>query len=560
MKQKDILASGITALVLAIAGTFDWSPAATDSTSPLVTIPPPAPDQRYVICETYPPGYPGSQVETITNPLFKSLAYSSGSNYPTRLLPEYMKFAGDPMGYARFDIHMAREAGIDAFCFGDISYGYHTQFTEAFWDYWKAAREDGTFKLVPYTLLLNKGAWGETPWMRFQKTWPLLIKDYRDVFLQIDGKYVIHSWTSDPTSPGLTPDAEVDAVLAGLGGPEKVFLIQQTSYLANLTPVAGFDGGQYNNPIVEQLKKNIKKYANAMTQFQEESYGDLPAAETALTNVSRELGKEFVSPIMQGFYQSRWQFRNDYWPGGRINEKLGFAGCYYQWRHAIDAHARIAYITTWNDITEDHSVMPEEIHGYAFYELTKYFIKWFKSGTKPPVEKEQVLMFHHPQLTEKTLQTPPGAFVAGRYNNSSTPPTDYIGVVVMLKSPATITVEMGVSSTGIPNTRLAIRNFPAGTNFWLIYHPLINASQSAIPDIDSSKGFSKDSHPVYPQEKDDFFVTKLNQSLEDRELFLSIDRGGQNIGYYTSHRAIVGAAAAGNLGTVGDVFEVSQDK
>ena len=497
-------------------------------------------------------------MEAITNPLFKDLAYSSGSNYPTRLLPEYMKFSGDPMGFARFDIHMAKEVGIDAFCFGDLSYGYKTQFTDTFWDYWKAAREDGTFKLVPFTLLFNKGAWGDTSWFRFQKTWPLLIKDYRDVILQIDGKYVLHSWIGDPRTPGLTTDDEIDAILSGLGGPKKVFLIQQTSYLANLTPVAGFDRKEYDNPIVAQLKRSIQKYASAMTQFQEESYGDLPATEDALTDVSRELGKETVAPVMQGFYQSRWQFREDKWPGGRINEKLGFAGCYYQWRHAIDSHARIAYITTWNDLTEDHSVMPEELHGYAFYELTKYFIKWFKSGTRPPVEKEQVLMFHHPQLTEKMLQVPPGAFVAGRYNNSGTPPTDYIGVVVMLKNPATVTVEMGVSSSGIPNTRLASRDFPAGTNFWLIYHPLNNASQSAIADVDPSKGFSKDSHPVYPEQRDDFFVTKLNEGLEDRELFIRVVRGDRNVGYFTTHRAIVGAAAAGNLGTVGDVFELPQ--
>ncbi len=72
--------------------------------------------------------------------------------------------------------------------------------------------------------------------------------------------------------------------------------------------------------------------------------------------------------------------------------------------------------------------------------------------------------------------------------------------------------------------------------------------------MDTSKQFSKDDHPVYPEERDDFFVTKLPRGFEDREVFVSIDRGDHNVGYFTSHMPIVGAAAAGNLGTVGDVF------
>jgi hypothetical protein len=497
------------------------------------------------------------QTASPNNAIYKDkLAYSSGSNHPTRELPEYFLRSKDPAAYARYDVHMAKAAGIDAFCFGDTSYGDHTQFSDVFWAYWKAAQEDGAFKMVPFTLTLSKENGDAARWERSVNTWNILDKDYVNTFLQIDGKYVVHDWTADPRKGHFISDDEMNSLFDPFGGLDKVYLISQTTYLGAWTPTDGVDGPQYSTRAIQQFKATVKKYASGMTQFQADAYGDLPATENALAQVTKELGKELIYPAMASFYQSRWQFDITPWPGGRIREKLGIAGYYYQWRRAIDANARIVYITTWNDETEDHSIMPEELHSFAYYELTKYFIKWFNNGTRPPVEQEKILLFHHPQLTEKPLQVPPGGIIAGRYNNSATPPTDYIGVVVMLKSPAKVTVELGVSSTGIPNTPLASRDFPAGTNFWLIYHPLTNGAQSAITDMDPNKKNSKDDHPVYPEEQDDFFITKLNQGFEDREVFVSVDRDNKTVGYFTSHQAIVGAAAAGNLGTVGDVFDL----
>ncbi len=499
---------------------------------------------RIVICEAYAPGYPARQVESAANPIFKNLAFTSGLNYPTRLLPDYVRLIKDPAAYARFDIRMAQAIGIDAFCFGDTSHGFHTQFTDVYWAYWQVARQAG-FKLVPFTLMLNKGGIEAARWQGFLDTWHELAAHYRDVILQIDGKYALHSWTPRPLDDTVTPDDEIDLLLQRFGGPQDVFLIQQTTYLQDMAS---------QSPVIARLKAAIRSHASAVTQFQEDSYGDLSAAAQDLAGLSRELGKELVYPAMPAFFQSRWQFAAGPHPGGRINEKLGFAGYYQQWRRAIDEQARIVYITTWNDVTEDHAVMPEELHGYAYYELTRYFIAWFKTGSRPPVQAEQILLFHHPQLTETPLQVPPGALTAGRFGNAATPPADYLGLVVMLKAPATITVETGVSSTGIPNTQLAARDFAAGVNFWLIYHPLSSSSQSAIQDINRWNPFAEITVPVYPQAREDFFITILAQGFEDREVFVSVDRGPRNIGYFTSKHPIVGAAAAGNLGTVGNVF------
>jgi hypothetical protein len=60
------------------------------------------------------------------------------------------------------------------------------------------------------------------------------------------------------------------------------YLIQQTTYLDALTQVEGPDGPHDQSPVITKLKASITKYANAMTQFQAEAYGDLPAASENL--------------------------------------------------------------------------------------------------------------------------------------------------------------------------------------------------------------------------------------------------------------------------------------
>ncbi len=82
---------------------------------------------------------------------------------------------------------MGKLVGIDACCFGDTAYGVRTQFTDIYWAYWRAVKEDGSFKLVTYTLLLNKVDFDSLRRETFLDTWRVLNKDYSEVMLHVEG-------------------------------------------------------------------------------------------------------------------------------------------------------------------------------------------------------------------------------------------------------------------------------------------------------------------------------------------------------------------------------------
>ena len=193
--------------------------------------------------------------------------------------------------------------------------------------------------------------------------------------------------------------------------------------------------------------------------------------------------------------------------------------------------------------------MPESNHAYAYYELNKYYARWFQSRRRPEVQKEQVLLFHHPQIVEG-VQLPAGRKAMEGFPVShgkrfcgpgehSTPPTDYLGVVAMLRAPAEITVMLG-------ETVIGKRELPAGVTSWLLYQPR-NLN-------DPRKLYPVDPQLAYPKAEPDFLVTTLAKPFWDAEVYLAVSRGNDRLGFFRSHRPIAAAAARGDLTTVGDVF------
>ena len=164
-----------------------------------------------------------------------------------------------------------------------------------------------------------------------------------------------------------------------------------------------------------------------------------------------------------------------------------------------------------------------------------------------------MLVYHHPQIVEGVQlpadRKPMEGFPVshgkrfGYPEHLRTPPTDYLGVVAMLKSPAKIAVMLG-------ETVVAQRELPAGVTFWLIYQPRqLN---------DPRHLYAGDAQTVYPKEEPDFFITTLDKPFWDAEVYLAVHRGGDRIGFFRSHRPIASAAARGDLTTIGDAFELKE--
>lgn len=437
---------------------------------------------------------------------------------------EYIANYGQPQEAARQELALIKAAGINTI--GLLLSNRHlprSQFAAMIHGYYQAAMIDNSVKIVP-------DIWGNpNKPEELAEELALIKSSYEKAWRRCDGRLIVML-----TLPSL-PDYQstVDKMFAGIGGRKNVYLVL------------------YDPVKLKAKAPEWFKNADAFTDWVHDSYGLDRALLRDAAAAAASAGKPFWSPVMPSFTQSRYPH-----PGiiPNVREMLGMTWFREAWLAAIKNNAPAAVIQTWNDLSEDSSMMPESNHGYAYYELGKYYVDWFKTGRIPTVKNEQILLFHHPQIVEG-VKLPEGrkpmegfpASHGNRFNNppvNRTPPTDYIGVVAMLKSPAKVKVMLG-------ETAIAERTLPAGVTSWLIYQPR-NLN-------DPRKLYPCDPDQVYPVPEADFLITRLDKPFYDTEVFVAVERNKQRIGFFRSHRGIAAAAARGELTTIGDVFPLDHN-
>lgn len=438
-------------------------------------------------------------------------------------LPEYVANYGQPLAAARQDLALMQAAGINAIGLGlGNKHLPQSQFAAMIHAYYQAALEDGRIKIVP-------DIWGDLSQPEALADELALIKQqYAGAWLRRKGRLVISVWLDYGTGTLPSYADTVRRLCAKIGGREQVFFVF------------------YSPAALRHQHPDWLAGADAVTDWIHDSYALDRSFLREAMDAAKAAGKEFWQPVMPSFTQSRYPH-----PGitPNVREMLGMTWFREAWLTAIQAGAPAVCLQTWNDLSEDSSVMPESNHGYAYYELARFYAGWFQSGRPPPVAKEQVLLFHHPQVVEgcelpagrKAMEGFPVALGKNfdTLEHHRTPPTDYVGVVAMLKAPAKISVMLG-------ETVLAQRELPAGVTSWLIYQPRqLN---------DPRKLYGGEAQAVYPQPEPDFLITTLAKPFWDAEVYLAINRGEKRLGFYRSHRPVAAAAARGELTTIGDVF------
>lgn len=439
-------------------------------------------------------------------------------------VPEYIANYGLPQEAARQDIKQMKTAGINTIGLL-LSNGHlpRSQFAHMIHAYYQAAMNDDNVKIAP-------DIWGDVNKPEeLADSLELIKSQYEKNWRRYDGRLVVMLMLN-----GSIPEYQqtVDKLFAKIGGRQQVYLVLYDPCKLREKAPGWYEG------------------ADAFTAWIHDSYGldkTLLQDETAAA-----AGKPFWSPVMPAFQQSRYPHENGKFIPN-VREMLGMTWFRESWLAAIKNNAPAVCIQTWNDLSEDSSMMPESNHGCAYYELGKYYIQWFKTGQPPAVESEQILLFHHPQIVEgiklpadrKPMEGFPVSH-GNKFNNppvNRTPPTDYCGVVTMLKSPARVSVMLG-------ETVIAEKTMPAGITSWLIYQPR---------NLNDPRGFySCNPDKVYPSADSDFIITKLQKPFEDAEVFVSVERDKKRAGFFRSHRPVAGAAGRGDLSTIGDVFTLSK--
>jgi hypothetical protein len=138
------------------------------------------------------------------------------------------------------------------------------------------------------------------------------------------------------------------------------------------------------------------------------------------------------------------------------------------WEQAINQNADWVQVITWNDYSESTEIAPSCETGFAFYDLTAYYVAIFKTGHRPPVRRDAIYAVYRNQPTnaELTRQKTGCAFIpAGSERNR-------IEMLAFLTAPAVLSVSVGRDRADQPNPAgLQILSVPleSGTPRFAIY-------------------------------------------------------------------------------------------
>ncbi|MBL4699636.1 MAG: hypothetical protein JKX85_00120 [Phycisphaeraceae bacterium] len=69
------------------------------------------------------------------------------------------------------------------------------------------------------------------------------------------------------------------------------------------------------------------------------------------------------------------------------------------WHTALDANADWAQLITWNDYSEASEIAPSTHTRRSFYDLSAYYVSWFKTGKQPNIVRDALYYFHRIQPT-----------------------------------------------------------------------------------------------------------------------------------------------------------------
>lgn len=178
---------------------------------------------------------------------------------------------------------------------------------------------------------------------------------------------------------------------------------------------------------------------------------EMAASNAAMTRALRRAGRL----SMASYTPHYWGIRQ---PDRRYYETRGGEGTEVQWRSIIDEGPEWVEIVTWNDWGESSYVSPAEApwkdsphladeygaEGFqkchaGYLALTSWFIEWYKTGARRPVEREGLFYFYrtHPKDARAT-KDPRGP--VGRLVGDV---EDVAYVTTLLKGPAEIVFRSG---------------------------------------------------------------------------------------------------------------------
>lgn len=162
-------------------------------------------------------------------------------------------------------------------------------------------------------------------------------------------------------------------------------------------------------------------------------YASADLANTRSAQAAKSFGiKQWIMPVA---FQ-------DYRPKDRLlAESHNSEGWRRQWQSAIQTQSKGVHLITWNDYSETTQISPTVPGGFGIYDLSGYYIAWFKRGAPPLITRDALYLVYRPQV----LYLNDGAGSPLRVDGPTALVND-VEAISLLRSPATLTLRIGRSA------------------------------------------------------------------------------------------------------------------
>lgn len=111
------------------------------------------------------------------------------------------------------------------------------------------------------------------------------------------------------------------------------------------------------------------------------------------------------------------------------------------WQIAIQNHAELVQLPTWNDYAENADIAPTNKHGWSLLDISAYYLTQWKAGAAPAIVRDTVYLTHRTQPVAARPTFPETSLMTLR--GGSSPARDTVEALTYLVAPATVQLQVG---------------------------------------------------------------------------------------------------------------------
>lgn len=188
-------------------------------------------------------------------------------------------------------------------------------------------------------------------------------------------------------------------------------------------------------PVFQGWKKYVSQYADFSYGISDWGWRNPSNSATnywmGMADIAHAAGLSWMHPVAP---QDTRPKSSTYWEAA--NSRL-----YRQnWESAIRGGADWVQLVTWNDYSEHSGITPSTA-GYGYYDLTAYYVQWYKTGQRPRITHDAIYGFNRshtlgarPNPLYQTISMIPAA--------GSVAPENQVEMLAFLTEPATLEIEL----------------------------------------------------------------------------------------------------------------------